>query len=309
MDSNNASLLVGLLQTLPPEGPRRAAALQRMADLYASAEAIAAVQAAAAAASGAGGPLADALAAAVDVWEGSTGDDGVLSGRSNDRLRHAVASDEFLALVPGWIADLREIAASRPGTGACTVASAMQLWLWTINHFRSMPHAPATAVTELCEAFSSLLAARCRVLEIASNTRRGGASGFPLFEADLCHVHAAHAAGAVGGVCAELVFGYRQHLAWDAEGCAACYGAEALDELEGLIPGIASAARGYGDVVEADGSHAKKAGPCVKFDGLDAFTRLRSRLDGCLTGARLAKDRVAAALPAVLSRRPAAAIR
>ena len=46
-------------------------------------------------------------------------------------------------------------------------------------------------------------------------------------------------------------------------------------------------------MVEEDGSHVNKAGPCVRFAGLYEFMRRRSRLDACLTGARLAKDRVA----------------
>jgi hypothetical protein len=55
-------------------------------------------------------------------------------------------------------------------------------------------------------------------------------------------------------------------------------------------------ARITGDVVEADGSHMDKAGPCVRFAGVYDFMRLRSRLDGCLTGNRLAKDRAARAV-------------
>ena len=43
-----------------------------------------------------------------------------------------------------------------------------------------------------------------------------------------------------------------------------------------------------------------KAGPCVKFTGLEEFVRLRAKLDGCLTGARLAKDRAAEALTKVM---------
>ena len=42
--------------------------------------------------------------------------------------------------------------------------------------------------------------------------------------------------------------------------------------LESLIPGIASMARGCTDVIESDGSHAVKAGPCARFDGLEQFT-------------------------------------
>jgi hypothetical protein len=114
-------------------------------------------------------------------------------------------------------------------------------------------------------------------------------------------VQTARSAGLVAATCAELVFGYRRHLAWDTEGCASCYGADDLDELEGLMPGIASSARACTDVVESDGSHPVKAGPCARFDGVETFSRLRTRLDGCLTGARLARERAATALPAVLS--------
>jgi hypothetical protein len=228
-------------------------------------------------------------------------DPDVLYGPTHEQLRGAIASDAFLVLIPGWIADLREIAVTRPGTGACTVASALQLWLWTMNHFRQRVNYRETAIAELADSFAPLLAARCRILEIANGD--GGPANLQ-FATDLCHAHAARVVGAVGSICAELVLGYRRHLSWDAEGCGACYGAEALDELEGLIPGIASAARAHSDVIEANGSHAAKAGPCARFDGLETFTRLRARLDGCLTGARLAKDRAAAALPDVLSGLP-----
>ncbi len=70
--------------------------------------------------------------------------------------------------------------------------------------------------------------------------------------------------------------------------------------MESLIPGIASLARGYTDVLERDGTHTPKAGPCVRFDGLDQFSRLRVRMDGCLTGSQLAKDRAAEALTKVM---------
>lgn len=303
MDTSYATLLVDLLRSVPPEGTQRNAALQRLADVYAAAEAIGALQAAAAPLRPGQGALADVLTAASAAWQGHVdpSDPDVLYGPAHEQLRQAIASDAFLALIPGWIVDLREIAVTRPGTGACTVASAMQLWLWTMNHFRKRPNFRDTAIAELADAFSPLLAARCRILEIASGN---GSVRNGEFATDLCHAHAARAAGGVGTVCAELVFGYRRHLAWDTEGCATCYGAEALDELEGLIPGIASAARGHADVVEANGSHAAKAGPCARFDGVETFTRLRARLDGCLTGARLAKDRAAAALPRVLSGMP-----
>jgi hypothetical protein len=67
-----------------------------------------------------------------------------------------------------------------------------------------------------------------------------------------------------------------------------------------LIPGISSAAPGCGDVIENDGGHPPKAGPCVRFDGMKQFSRLRMRMDGCLTGSQLAKDRAADALTKVM---------
>ncbi|MCB1125376.1 MAG: hypothetical protein KDM81_02695, partial [Verrucomicrobiae bacterium] len=54
--------------------------------------------------------------------------------------------------------------------------------------------------------------------------------------------------------------------------------------------------------VEIGEPHPPKAGPCVCFTGLEGFARLRAKLDGCLTGSRLAKDRAATALTGVMTR-------
>ena len=66
------------------------------------------------------------------------------------------------------------------------------------------------------------------------------------------------------------------------------------------MPGFGASVRIYMDVIEADGSHAQKAGPCVTFTGLETYRTLRAKLDGCLTGSRLAKDRAAEALTHVM---------
>ena len=65
------------------------------------------------------------------------------------------------------------------------------------------------------------------------------------------------------------------------------------------MPGIAGYGRAMGETVEADGSHATKAGPCPH-TSIQAFMVLRQRLDICLTGARLAKDRAATAVAKVM---------
>ena len=66
-----------------------------------------------------------------------------------------------------------------------------------------------------------------------------------------------------------------------------------------MIPGISGTASAYTDVVD-EHSHPRKAGPCVRFDGFEDFARKRMKVDGCLTGSRLAKDRAASALAQVM---------
>jgi len=295
METTQLASLATQVRMLPAQGAGRGRRLHRLTDLFAAAEAESALRAATGASAS-----SDVLALARDVWNGGRADAEPLSDdvAARQRLRETVSSPSFLSVVPDWVRELREIASERPDTGACTLATALQLWAWTMNHFHSerLGDGDSTpqAVDELADALCPLLAARCLVLEVAG--KAPGARADRGQRADLCHVHAAHTAALMGAACAELVFGYRRHLVWDAEGCMVCYGGDELDALEGLIPGIATSARAAADVVEADGSHAAKAGPCARFDGLDTFTRLRSRLDGCLSGARLAKERAAAGL-------------
>jgi hypothetical protein len=235
------------------------------------------------------------------------------------QLSITMTSELFLAQFRQWIADLRRIAAERPGTGACAVATAMKLWLWTFNHVQKavdadgsrLYHKSRQGVTfPLADALCWLLAARQFILDVIELEQKGpanpalaeGLPGFVSFFSDLCHVQSARAAGEVGRICAELVTGYNRHPAWDDASCQACYTAEDLTSLEGIIPGIDGAARAQADVTEAGEAHPSKAGPCVKFIGLETFMQLRAKLDGCLTGSRLAKDRAAEALTKVMTR-------
>jgi hypothetical protein len=228
-----------------------------------------------------------------------------------------MGNELFLAQFQGWIAEMRRIASDKPGTGACTLATAMQMWYWTFCHLQTakdadgakLYHKTRQSVTfALADALCWLLAARQFILDVIELESKGSANpalaeglpGLLAFYTDLAHVQAARASGEVGRVCADLVFGYNRHPAWDAASCHACYAAEDLDALEGLIPGIASSARAVSDVTEIGEEHPAKAGPCVCFTGLEAFARPRLKLDGCLTGARLAKDRAAEALTKVM---------
>ncbi|MFB3778065.1 MAG: acyl-CoA dehydrogenase family protein [Bryobacteraceae bacterium] len=230
------------------------------------------------------------------------------------QLSVTMTNDLFLAQFHCWIAEMREIASRRPGTGACSLATAMQMWLWTLNYLQKatdpsggkLYHSSRQGVTfPLADALCWLLASRYFVLDLLELEEKGAANpvlaeglpGLVSFYTDLCHVQSARAAGEVGRICAELVFGYRPHPAWDEKAGEVCYQAEELVALEGVMPGLGSTAV---DVVGKDGSHPSKAGPCVRFDGCEQFVRLRAKLDGCLTGAQLAKDRAAESLTKVM---------
>jgi alkylation response protein AidB-like acyl-CoA dehydrogenase len=233
------------------------------------------------------------------------------------QLSVTMTDEVFLAQFKEWIREMRLIANDRPGTGACALATAMQMWLWSLNHLLKSKDAEGAKLYQssrqgvtfpLADALCWLLASRSQILDVLELEKRGpenptvaeGLPGMLAFLGDLCHVQAARAAGEVGRICAELVFGYNRHPAWDTEGCSTCYRSSDLEAMECLIPGIYSIASGYTDVIDDDGSHEAKAGPCVRFEGLDQFSRLRVRMDGCLTGSQLAKDRAADALTKVM---------
>ncbi|MGC2616270.1 MAG: acyl-CoA dehydrogenase family protein, partial [Terracidiphilus sp.] len=222
-------------------------------------------------------------------------------------LTVTMTSEVFLAEMRAWADEMRRIAATHPGTGACTLASAMRMWLWTLEYLQKstdaagnrLYHGQRQGVTfPLADALCWLLASRHQILDVLELEHRGatnasvadGLGGTVQFLSDLCHVQSAQAAGEVSRICAELVFGYNEHPIWDQRGCSACFSAAELDELEETMPGIAAMAV---DVVSANGGHPMKAGPCANCAGAGEFLRLQNKLCSCLSGSRLAKDRAA----------------
>jgi alkylation response protein AidB-like acyl-CoA dehydrogenase len=223
------------------------------------------------------------------------------------QLTVTMTSEVFLAQFGVWTAEMRKIASSRPGTGACTLASAMNLWAWSLNYLQNstdptggkLYHGQRQGVTfALADALCWLVASRSQILDVLELESRGaqdavaseGLAGTVQFLSDLCHVQAAQSAGEVLRICAELVFGYTCHPAWDEQEHRNCFLSAELEELEETMPGIMAMAT---DVLASDGSHPAKAGPCAGCAGSSEFLRLQSRLTMCLTGARLAKDRAA----------------
>jgi alkylation response protein AidB-like acyl-CoA dehydrogenase len=232
------------------------------------------------------------------------------------QLSVTMTTPVFLALFKLWTRQMREIAAERPGSGSCTLASAMTMWLWTLHHLQDGRDANGQPLYQsarqgvtfaLADALCWLLASRQQILDTIELEVRGpenpslaeGLAGFVNFFTDLCHVQAARAAGECARICAELVHGYNRHPAWDESGCATCYQATELEALESVMPGITSGALGCSDVLD-DAVRPAKAGPCVAFKGVEQFERMRVKLDGCLTGCRLAKDRAAIAVTKVM---------
>jgi alkylation response protein AidB-like acyl-CoA dehydrogenase len=230
------------------------------------------------------------------------------------QLSVTMTNPVFGAQFRSWIREMRSVASEHPGTGACALATAMTMWLWTLDHLQHSKDADGGKLYQsarqgvtfpLADALCWLLAARCQILDVLRLEREGAADssiveslpGLVNFLSDLCHVQSARASGEVARICAELVFGYNRHPAWDEQGTRGCWHEDELDSLEGIMPGINS----YGlDVVKRDGSHPKKAGPCVTCLGESPFLSLHTKLAGCLTGSRLAKDRAADAISKIM---------
>ena len=223
------------------------------------------------------------------------------------QLTVTMTSELFLAQFRAWTREMRRIASDHPGTGACTLASAMNMWLWTLNHLQKatdpagnkLYHGQRQGVTfALADALCWLLASRTQIIDVLELETRGafdavvaeGLEGTVQFLSDLCHVQAAQAAGEASRICAELVFGYNCHPSWDESEHRSCFLSSELEEYEETMPGITAMAV---DVIASDGSHPFKAGPCAGCAGSAEFLRLQGKLTTCLTGARLAKDRAA----------------
>jgi alkylation response protein AidB-like acyl-CoA dehydrogenase len=222
------------------------------------------------------------------------------------QLSLTMINELFLAQFKDWLGEMRQLALKKPGTGACTLATAMHMWLWTLKHLqesteegKKLYQSSRQGVTfPLTDALCWLLATRCQILDLLELEKRGsdnqalaeGMPGLLRFMTDLCHVQSANAAGEVGRICSELVYGYIHHPSWEEDGCTAHHLFDDLEAIERLIPDNGNSA-----ATIPESAHA-----CSCFKELAPFNRLRLQLDTCLTGARVAKDRAAEALTHVM---------
>jgi alkylation response protein AidB-like acyl-CoA dehydrogenase len=228
------------------------------------------------------------------------------------QLSVTMTNEVFLAQIEEWIKEMRRVAGLRPGSGACTLASAMDLWLWTLRHLLEAKDADGVPLYKghrqgvtfpMADALCWLLASRYQIMDLIELEERGPENaslaealpGFAGVFTDLCHVQAAAAGGEVARICSSLVFGYNRHPCWTTDGDR-LYSDSELTVLENVMPGLCSC---IVDVLDEDGSPPLKRGPCVRFDGYEPFLLRRNKLDGCLTGSRMAKDNAALALTQV----------
>jgi alkylation response protein AidB-like acyl-CoA dehydrogenase len=191
------------------------------------------------------------------------------------QLTVTMTSEVFLTEFRTWTAEMRLIASSHPGTGACTLASAMQMWQWTLDYLQTatdpaggkLYHGQRQGVTfAMADALSWLVASRAQILDVLELEARGGddpvasegLEGTVQFLSDLCHTQAAAAAGEVSRICAELVFGYNQYS-------------------NGFTPG--------------EGKESEET---------NDFLRLQNKLTRSLSGSRLAKDSAAQTVAKVM---------
>ncbi|MGH9563757.1 MAG: acyl-CoA dehydrogenase family protein, partial [Terracidiphilus sp.] len=100
------------------------------------------------------------------------------------QLTVTMTGEVFLAQFAAWTAEMRSIASSHPGTGACTLASAMNLWAWSLNYLQNatdpaggkLYHGQRQGVTfALADALSWLMASRAQILDVLVLESRGAA--------------------------------------------------------------------------------------------------------------------------------------
>jgi alkylation response protein AidB-like acyl-CoA dehydrogenase len=217
------------------------------------------------------------------------------------QLSVTMTSEVFLAQFRRWMDELTAIGHEKPATGACALAKAMGLWLWTLEHLQGAKDSngqrlftsPRQGVSfPMADALSWLLASRSHIMDVVELEKRGpesptvaeGLAGLVSFMQDLAFVQVARAAGEAARICSELVHGYLAHPAWDAEKRAACAAAKDVAAIQGFRRELAGC----------------EAAGCAACGHVDEFGALRLQVDGCLAGCQLAKDRAAAALTQVM---------
>jgi len=184
-------------------------------------------------------------------------------------LTMTMTSEVFLHTLDAWIKQMKAAGSNVPGLGGYALASAMELWKFTLNYLQSakdengkkLYHNKRQGVTfAVADALGWLLGPYYLATDVMELIEKGpmsptlaeGIDDLTGFYKDVCHVQAARAAGEVSRICTDLVYGFNE-----------CNGECSRDDLK-------------------------------------EFVELKAKVDMCMAGSRLAKDRAGNALSEVM---------
>ncbi|MBC17266.1 MAG: acyl-CoA dehydrogenase [Desulfovibrio sp.] len=191
-----------------------------------------------------------------------------------------MTNEVFLHTMDAWIAQLKRAGKENPGLGSFVLASAMELWKYTLEYLqgakddegRKLFHNKRQGVTfPMADALGWLLGPYFLTTDVIELIEKGpmsptlaeGLEDLTSFYKDMCHVQAARAAGEVARICTELVYGFNT-----------CKCNEPSGEL--------------GDQSQCDREDMKQ------------FRELKAKVDMCMAGSRMARDRAGNALCCVM---------
>ncbi len=134
-------------------------------------------------------------------------------------------NEVFLAQIELWVAELRLLGAAKPETGATALAEGFELWRWMLAFIGDAKDANGRPLSQsqrhgvlfpMADAISWLLAVRSFIADVQELAARGPEhpvigpeiAGYINTLTDLGHMQVARAAGEVGRIGAELVYGY-----------------------------------------------------------------------------------------------------
>lgn len=180
----------------------------------------------------------------------------------------------FQGVVSAWIKQLRRLGAENPGMGAYSLAAVFELWQWTMDYLqetkdaddRKIYHGKRQGVTfAMADALGWLLGPYYLMLDVLELKEKGAFN--PILAEGL----------------EDLVSFYKDMAHVQAVRAAG----EAARICTELVYGYAESPKDCG-------------GEGCRPTGLDEFVSLKAKVDGCMTGARLAKDRAGKAIAGVM---------
>ena len=175
------------------------------------------------------------------------------------QLSVTMTNPVFLAQFRGWVREMRGIASEHPGTGACALATAMSMWLWTLDHLQHSKDADGGKLYQsarqgvtfpLADALCWL--AGCALPDSGCAATTGATARKTLSVAEGL-ARACSISSAIFAMCSPLAPAARSPASarsWFSattaiphgmqEGTRGCWHEDELEALEGIMPGINS---------------------------------------------------------------------